>query len=195
VADAIIASGRDAAFCFRDRNAGLAGKRMLGRPILHPECDAGMEGADFHVAIGSNDTRRALALRALDLGGKLVAVQHPAASLSSSASIGSGIFVAAMAVIGPEVRIGDATIINHSAVIDHDCQVGSFAHVAPGAVLGGGVKIGDLVLIGANATVLPGIKIGAGAIVGAGAVVTRDVPSGEKWVGIPASAESAAAHD
>lgn len=40
--------------------------------------------------------------------------------------------------------------------------------------------------IGAGAIILPGLEIGAGALVGAGAVVTRDVPSGESWIGNPA---------
>jgi acetyltransferase-like isoleucine patch superfamily enzyme len=40
--------------------------------------------------------------------------------------------------------------------------------------------------IGANSTILGGIKIGEKAMIGAGSVVTKDVPSGELWVGNPA---------
>lgn len=40
--------------------------------------------------------------------------------------------------------------------------------------------------IGANATILCGITIGENAMIGAGSVVTKDVPSGEIWVGNPA---------
>jgi len=40
--------------------------------------------------------------------------------------------------------------------------------------------------IGANATILCGVTIGARALVGAGSVVTKDIPSGEVWVGNPA---------
>ena len=40
--------------------------------------------------------------------------------------------------------------------------------------------------IGANATMLCGITIGENAMVGAGSVVTKDIPSGELWVGNPA---------
>ena len=42
------------------------------------------------------------------------------------------------------------------------------------------------VWLGVNAVVLKGVTIGSGAIVGAGAVVTKSVPAGEIWAGIPA---------
>ena len=50
----------------------------------------------------------------------------------------------------------------------------------------GDVRIGRDATIGANCTILPGVTIGEGAVVGAGSVVTRDVPAGEFWVGVPA---------
>lgn len=40
--------------------------------------------------------------------------------------------------------------------------------------------------IGANATILPGVTIGENAMIGAGSVVTKDIPSGELWIGNPA---------
>lgn len=40
--------------------------------------------------------------------------------------------------------------------------------------------------IGAGSTILPGLTIGEYAFIGAGSVVTRNVPSGEVWVGNPA---------
>lgn len=40
--------------------------------------------------------------------------------------------------------------------------------------------------IGANCTILPGVTIGEGSMIGAGSVVTKDIPSGELWIGNPA---------
>ena len=40
--------------------------------------------------------------------------------------------------------------------------------------------------IGAGSTILPGITIGENAFIAAGSVVTKDVPSGELWMGNPA---------
>ena len=48
------------------------------------------------------------------------------------------------------------------------------------------VAIGDGVWVGANVFIGPGIRIGDNAIVGANAVVTRSIPSGEIWGGVPA---------
>ena len=50
----------------------------------------------------------------------------------------------------------------------------------------GEVRVGTRATIGANCTLLPGVTVGAGAVVGAGSVVTRDVPAGEFWAGVPA---------
>lgn len=40
--------------------------------------------------------------------------------------------------------------------------------------------------IGAGSVILPGITIGEGAFIAAGSVVTKDVPAGELWKGVPA---------
>ena len=48
------------------------------------------------------------------------------------------------------------------------------------------VNIGSDVWIGHGAVIMSGVSIGEGAIVGANAVVTKDVPDGEIWGGVPA---------
>lgn len=48
------------------------------------------------------------------------------------------------------------------------------------------IDVGNNVFIGADTTILPGVKIGDNSIIGAGAVVTKDLPSGFLWGGIPA---------
>ena len=40
--------------------------------------------------------------------------------------------------------------------------------------------------VGANSTIVCGITIGENAMVGAGSVVTKDIPSRELWMGVPA---------
>jgi len=48
------------------------------------------------------------------------------------------------------------------------------------------VVIGRDVWIGCHVVVLPGVTIGDHAVVAAGAVVTKSIPSGEMWGGVPA---------
>lgn len=82
--------------------------------------------------------------------------------------------------------IGDHTILNTGATIDHECIIGNGVHIMGSAAIAGKVEVGDYATIGTNATVLPFIKIGEGSFVGAGAVVTRDVDPYTVVAGIPA---------
>ena len=50
----------------------------------------------------------------------------------------------------------------------------------------GVIKIGNNNFIGANSIINPGVTIGDNCIIAAGSVVTKNIPSGEIWGGIPA---------
>lgn len=106
---------------------------------------------------------------------------------------------------GAEIKIGDGVFFNHNCsitaaesieigdkcnfannfvVVDHDHAL-SENGVTSGLV-SAKVKIGNNVWCGANVTVLKGVEIGDGAVIAAGAVVTKSVPGGEIWGGVPA---------
>jgi sugar O-acyltransferase (sialic acid O-acetyltransferase NeuD family) len=111
---------------------------------------------------------------------------HPDASVCSTALLGPGTQVLAGAVVAADVALGEACIVNHRAMADHECVLGNGVHLAPGATLCGCVSLGNNVMIGAGAMVLPRVTIGENTIVGAGAVVIRDLPAGVVVVGNPA---------
>lgn len=50
----------------------------------------------------------------------------------------------------------------------------------------GCIRIDDNVFIGAFTTILPDVHIGSNVIVGAGSLVTKDLPGGFVYVGVPA---------
>ena len=50
----------------------------------------------------------------------------------------------------------------------------------------GKIVVEDNVFIGANTVIMPSVHIGAFSIIAAGSYVTKDVPSGEVWGGMPA---------
>ena len=182
----LLTSPERARAAFADDDSLLWGTEILGCPVLGAVDALVRPGWRFHVAVGDNGTRRRLMQRLRVAGCLPFEVIHPAAQVSRFATVGSGSFVAAGAVLAPLATIGDGVVVNHGAVVDHDCSVGNFAHIAPNATLAGGSRVGHHVLIGAGARVMVGVTVGDDAVVGAGAVVLRDVPAGAVVAGIPA---------
>ena len=112
------------------------------------------------------------------------------------------ILIAENAYIGPytfigschQLKIGSNTMIGaHSYLITANHQTGraGMTYDQQGYA-GSDIELGRNVWLGCHVVVLPGVKIGDGAIVGAGAVVTKDIPPGETWGGVPASKIKAA---
>lgn len=118
----------------------------------------------------------------------------PKAKLGSNCNICSHVFIENDVVIGDDVtvkcgvqlwdglRVGNKVFIGPNVTFTNDRYPRSkvYPDTFQQTVLEDGCSIG------ANATILGGITIGAGSMIGAGSVVTKDVPSGELWVGNPA---------
>lgn len=83
-------------------------------------------------------------------------------------------------VVGARTKIGNLVHIAHNAQIGEDCLIVDRVGIAGSAVIGNGC------FIGYGATILK-VRIGDGATIGAHALVTKDVPAGETWAGVPAS--------
>jgi len=134
------------------------------------------------------DTLRRVGLfnRFRSAGYRFLNVIHPSAIMAPDVALGEGVQIMAGTVLQTGCNIGDNTIVNTRASIDHDCHIGAHVHIAPGAVLSGGVTVGDYVHIGAGATIVQGIHIGANCMIAAGAVVIRDIPAGKTVIGVPA---------
>lgn len=130
---------------------------------------------NFFITVGqprNPNLRRMLFLRVY----KYDSVEFPTfislwSSADSTASIGAGTIVMDAAHVGPDVYIGQQSIINTGAIVEHDCKIGSFTHLCVGTTIAGGTYIGSGCTIGANAVIREGLIIPDNLLIPMGAVV------------------------
>ncbi|MFR2313169.1 MAG: NeuD/PglB/VioB family sugar acetyltransferase [Weissella confusa] len=104
----------------------------------------------------------------------------------SQAVKGRGIFIGHGAFVGTHVTVGDNTIINTYAVVEHHSEIGKHVNLTPKAVVAGFVKLREGVYVGLNAAVIQLVEIAAWSIVGAGATVVGNLLETGTYVGVPA---------
>lgn len=111
---------------------------------------------------------------------------HPRAIVPSSCTLGVGTVLLAGVVATTDVTFGSHVSVMPQAVFTHDDRIDDFVTVASGVCLAGAVHVEQGAYLGGGVLVREYCRIGPGALVGIGAVVTRDVPGGEVWAGVPA---------
>ena len=75
------------------------------------------------------------------------------------------------------------TFINHDGgtwAFRNDNE--KYAHV----IKFGKIEVGEYSFVGANSTIMPGVVIGDHCVIGAGSLVTKNIPSGTVYAGVPA---------
>jgi sugar O-acyltransferase (sialic acid O-acetyltransferase NeuD family) len=139
------------------------------------------------LAVGLPRTKAALVARLESLGVPWTTVVHPLAIVGPNVTVGEGSYVAAGAVVTVNARLGRFVTVNVHCLVAHDGVVGDLATLHPDVHLSGNVSIGTGCELGAGSLVIPRTTIGAWAILGAGGVAIRSLEGGETWVGIPAA--------
>ncbi|EKO3975209.1 acetyltransferase [Vibrio fluvialis] len=114
----------------------------------------------------------------LELGYQFETVIASDTHVSRFAAIHSGAQILSGARVQTGAVIGEHSIVNSGALVEHDCQIGAYNHIAPHATLCGGISSEELVFIGAGAVICPGLSLGRKCIVGAGVTIRRDVLAG-----------------
>jgi sugar O-acyltransferase (sialic acid O-acetyltransferase NeuD family) len=175
---------------FLDDSLEQQGATIEGVKVVGPvDAVADYPEARVVITIGNPDNftvRRRIVPRLGLPPERYATIIHPAASIPPSAHVGRGTVVLATSVATSVVTIGSHVAVMPGVVFTHDDVVEDYATFGTGARLAGGVHIGEGAYIGAGALIREKRTIGAWALVGMGAGVTKDVPPGEVWAGIPA---------
>lgn len=158
-------------------------KSILGYKVFNKLPEQFDRFKDFLIiSIGDNATRKRIAE---SIECSYTNAIHDSANISKSIDIRKGVVIMAGVSINALTKIGNHTIINTNASIDHDCIIEDYVHVSPNVALAGNVQVGEGTHIGIGACVIQGIKIGKWCTIGAGAVIITDVPDGATVVGNP----------
>lgn len=171
-----------------DDDPGKHGRKLLGVEViggfgLLAEADA--DAAEVANLVARTTAGRLAARRAIAAYGvPFVSLVHPSIDLLG-AELAGDVTVYPGATVGPEVWVGEGSVIFMGAVAGHEARVGAGCVLAANSVLNARVELGEGVYVGTNASVLPEICVGAGATIGAGSAVIEDVPPGVSVIGVP----------
>jgi acetyltransferase-like isoleucine patch superfamily enzyme len=103
--------------------------------------------------------------------------------------IGDNVFINVGGFVAAGLRIdieSNVMIGPYCFIADADHGIDPSVAVANRPLQFAPIRIRDGAWLGAHVSVLKGVTIGRNAVIGAGAVVTRDVPDGAVFGGIPA---------
>ena len=140
----------------------------------------------FITALGSIAARRRCAAMIEERGGRFISVIHRSASIGPNVTVGDGSLVAHNVVLTADIKVGWHSCVFHGTVIGHDTVLEDFTHVYSLVSVGGGVRIAEGASVFPGARIVPRVEIGAGATVGIGSAVVRGVPPGVTVFGVPA---------
>jgi sugar O-acyltransferase (sialic acid O-acetyltransferase NeuD family) len=116
---------------------------------------------------------------------KLISLISPLATVSSSVSIGDGVYIAHNVVVSCDVKISENVLINHQAVIGHDSFIENNVSIAPQVFLGGNTVIESNVMLGAAASLIQGIRVGRNSVIGIRSIVLKNIKENSLVVSPP----------
>lgn len=177
---------------FIDDDENRQGTTVNGIPVLSL-----MQAAELYpdakvvVAIGNPIVRERLMKKAAGKGFGFETLVHSQVEMSKWVEVGIGTVICGGSILTTNIHIGEHVHINLNCTIGHDVVLGDFVTLAPGVHISGCVQCGRRVYIGTGAVIINGtqdkpIVIGDDVVVGAGACVTRSIPTGQAWGGVPA---------
>jgi sugar O-acyltransferase (sialic acid O-acetyltransferase NeuD family) len=164
------------------------GYTILGNENKLPQLFNEYPEASVVMAIGDNWTRFQAVQRIFNINPNVSfpSIIHPSAQIAKEVILGKGVVIMAGAIINSSSSIGDFTIINTKASLDHDNILEKFASLAPNATTGGNVQIGAFSAIGISATIKHGTTVGEQCVIGASSFLYHNCEANSVMYGVPA---------
>lgn len=129
----------------------------------------------YVIGIANQEYRRTFVEYFLENNAQFMNIIHPAATISKSASMGTGNVIGPMVNIGPNVKIGDFNLVNSRSSLGHDTTIGNYNFISPNVSFSGFTKVGDDNLFGINSATIPDTSIGSRNRIMAGMIIDKPV--------------------
>ena len=133
-----------------------------------------IEYEDIFIAIGNNEVRKQLLMKAEMIGYNLVNLKSPYSTVSPYAHIDKGCVIFPHTVIEANASIGKGCIITANTTINHDAVVEDYCLIYSNTVIRPNALIGSLSRIGSECSVSFGAIVKAGSDIADGTVVFKD---------------------
>ena len=178
--------------CFIDDDSSKDGTFLNDIPVIGLQAARGRFPTCKVVGgVGTPKIRESLMGKAANSGFNFVTIIHPSVERSGWIEVGTGTVICAGNILTTNITLGKHVQINLDCTIGHDVIMGDYTTLAPGVHVSGWVHFGKSVYVGTGAVVINGtednpITIGDDVVIGAGACVTKSIPPGETWAGVPA---------
>ncbi len=150
----------------------LYDQTVLGdRVILHAHAVIGSDGFGYRFAQGKH-------VKIPQLG---------RVEIQSDVEIGAGTCID-RGTFGSTV-VGEGSKLDNMVQIGHNCKIGKHVILVSQVGVAGSSTLGNYVMVAGQVGIVDHLTIGDGVQIGAKSGVSKSIPAGERWVGIPAMPE------